>query len=165
MNCFLSHRRDAGATRRQCHETPVPLRLMRQFTLSVVPTPYGTHTFFCASFPSDKSLGYYQNSLRDNVLLNDVVTRICVVQRGLKSWAIISSPYRGTPPSKSSRISFSVIGKNPKSAKLERREETKALCSKTGGCDAFPSQNHHRLTPAQEGRRGPPERAPSQSLF
>ena len=44
--------------------------------------PFGTQTFCCASFPSDKSLGYYQKFLRDNVLLNDVVTRICVVQQG-----------------------------------------------------------------------------------
>ena len=44
--------------------------------------PSGTQTFFCALFPSDKSLGYFQKSLRDNVLLNDVKRRICVVQQG-----------------------------------------------------------------------------------
>ena len=55
--------------------------------------PSGTGTFFCASFPSDKSLDYYQKSLRDNVLLNDVKRRICVVQRGRCRWAFMLCPF------------------------------------------------------------------------
>ena len=40
---------------------------------------------------------------------------------GLKSWAIIISPYRGMPQSKTSNISLSYIQSEPKTAKLELR--------------------------------------------
>ena len=54
---------------------------MMQSKISVVPT--GLKIKFVNWSPSDESLGYYQKSLRDNVLLNDVATRIYVGQQGL----------------------------------------------------------------------------------
>ena len=54
--------------------------LPRRSTFSVVPS--GLKQSLVHRYPSDKSLGYYQKSLRDNVLLNDVRRRISVEQQG-----------------------------------------------------------------------------------